>query len=101
MDRLTPEDIVIITAVDDAPMWYYFEKYGFGRDYFLKEQPFKYAYVAVTWSDNQTLEQVILERGPDLGFFDMETKEKITTINSIDIYKIKANDAVINSVFGD
>ncbi|MDO9084984.1 MAG: glycosyltransferase family 39 protein [Anaerolineaceae bacterium] len=101
MDQFTPEDIVIITATDDAPMWYYFEKYGFGQDYFSKEKPFKNAFIAVSRSDNQTVEQVILERGPKLEFFDMTTKEKITTINTIDIYKIKANDAVINNVYGD
>lgn len=101
MDLLTPEDIVIITATDDAPMWYYFEKHGFGQDYFSKFKPFKYAYIAVTRSDNQTVEQVILERGPDLEFFDMKSMEKITTINRLEIYKIKANDAVIESVFGN
>jgi 4-amino-4-deoxy-L-arabinose transferase-like glycosyltransferase len=101
MDLLTPEDIVIITAVDDAPMWYYFEKYGFERDFFSRVRPFKHAYIVVTWSDNQTVEQVIRERGPDPGFFDMDTKEKITTINSLDIYRIKANDAVIESVYGN
>lgn len=101
MNEVTPDDIVIITAPDDAPMWYYFEKYGFGGEYFKKDRPFKLAYIAVTKTDDQTVEQVILDRGPDIEYFDMSSKEKIATFNTLDIYKIKANDGVVENVIGN
>lgn len=89
--HLTSEDIVIITATDDAAMWFYFEKYALGQDFFLKDRPFESAYVVVTFTKDQTVEQVIQERGPDMQFFNFQTTEKIGTIGQLDIYKIRSN----------
>ena len=85
-EHLGENDIVVITANDDARMWFYFEKYGLGRDYFSRVKPFENAFVVVSNSADQTIPFVISERGPDKGFFAMETIIKIKTINSLDIY---------------
>ena len=97
---LHKDDIVVITAIDDAKMWFYFEKYGLGRDYFSRSRPFDKAYVIVTSSDNQTVDSVIAERGPDPVFFDMKTMKKIKTINSLDIYLIQANQEALDKAYG-
>ena len=98
---LHKEDIVVITAIDDAKMWFYFEKYGLGRDYFSRSRPFDKAYVMVTSTDNQTVDSVIADRGPDQVFFDMKTMKKIKTINSLDIYLIQANQEALNKAYDE
>ena len=97
---LNKDDIVVITATDDANMWFYFEKYGLGRDYFSRSRPFENAYMVVTRTRNQTVDSVISERGPDLVFFDMKSLKKIKSINSIDIYLINSNHDALNKAYG-
>ena len=96
---LDENDIVVITALDDAKMWFYFEKYGLERDYFSRSRPFDKVYVVVTSSDNQTVDSVIADRGPDQVFFDMKTMKKVKTINSLDIYLIQANQEALNKAY--
>lgn len=99
--NLQEDDIVVITAIDDAPMWFYFEKYGLGREYFSRIKPFSRAFVVVTTSDkNQTLDFVIADRGPDPVFFDRQTTQKVETINDLDIYLIEANHDAIQREYG-
>jgi hypothetical protein len=94
---LQEDDIVVITAIDDAPMWFYFDKYGLGREHFSRSRPFSRAFVVVTTSDkNQSLDFVIIDRGPDPVFFDRETTQKVETINDLDIYLIQANHDAIH-----
>jgi len=100
-DHLVEDDIVVITATDDAPMWFYFEKYGLGRGYFSRIKPFTNAYVVVTNNTDQTIQSVIKERGPDLGFFDLESAVIIEKVNTLDIYLIKANAEAIQKAYGD
>ena len=100
-DRLGENDIVVITANDDARMWFYFEKYGLGRSYFSRVKPFDNAFVVVTNNADQTIQSVIKERGPDLVFFDMESVKKIEQIKTLDIYLIKANAEAVQKAYGD
>jgi len=100
-EQLAENDIVVITATNDARMWFYFEKYGLGRDYFSRVKPFENAFVVVSNTFNQTIPLVISERGPDKGFFDMESTKKLKTINSLDIYLIKANAESVSKAYGD
>jgi hypothetical protein len=98
--NLQEDDIVVITAIDDAPMWFYFEKYGLGREYFSRSKPFSRAFVVVTTSDkNQTLDFVIADRGPDPVFFDRQTTQKVEMINDLDIYLIEANHDAIRQEY--
>lgn len=98
---LNSDDIVLITATDDAAMWFYFEKHGFGREFFLRDRPFTRAFVVVTIADGQTVEKVIQERGPSLDFFNMQTVEKIENINGLDIYLIEANRDLVEGYYGE
>ncbi|MAT44351.1 MAG: hypothetical protein CL609_18620 [Anaerolineaceae bacterium] len=99
--NLQEDDIVVITAIDDAPMWFYFEKYGLGKEYFSRNKPFSRAFVVVTTSDkNQTLDFVIADRGPDPVFFDRQTTQKVETINDLDIYLIEANHDAVQREYG-
>ncbi len=98
---LTPDDIVLITATDDAAMWFYFEKHRLGSEFFRRDRPFKRAFVVVSTGDDQTVEQVIKERGPSLDFFNMPTMEKIETINGLEIYLVEANRDLVEAYYGE
>lgn len=99
--QLQPDDIVVITASDDAPLWFYFEKLGLDRDYFSRSRPFHRAFVVVTTSDkNQSLNFVIADRGPDPVFFDWDTTQKIHSIDDLDVYLIEANHTAIQNEYG-
>ncbi len=100
-DHLLPGDIVVITAIDDAPMWFYFEKYGLGQGYFSRSQPFERAFVVVTRTDNQTIDFVIDDRGPDPVFFDFATTEQAAVFGGLDVYLIEANHAAILREYGE
>lgn len=99
--HLQPGDVVVITAVDDAPMWFYFAKYGLSRDIFARNRPFKTAYVVVNASDNQTVLSVIRARGPDRGFFDFSTQQQLTSIGRQQIYIISANQEALQKAYPD
>lgn len=99
--HLQPGDVVVITAVDDAPMWFYFAKYGLSRDIFARNRPFKTAYVVVNASDNQTVLSVIRARGPDRGFFDFSTQQQLTSIVRQQIYIISANQEALQKAYPD
>jgi len=100
-NQLNKNDIVVITATDDARMWFYFEKYGLSRTYFSRTKPFDQAFIIINNKENQTIPFVISDRGPDKGFFDMESIKKLKTINSLDIYVIKANAEAVSKAYGD
>ncbi len=100
-EQLGRDDIVVITAMDDMPLIFYFEKYGLGRAYFSRIRPFQRAFVVVTTSDkNQSLEFVVADRGPDPIFFDWKTTQKVRTIADLDIYQIEANHTAIQMEYG-
>ena len=99
--QLNPDDIVVITATDDAAMWFYFEKYALGREYFYRDRPFKRAFIVTTRSKDQTVEQVIRERGPDFVLFNLQTQEKIESINNLDLYLLEANHALMDNFYGN
>ncbi len=99
--KLKQDDIVVITAIDDAPMWFYFVKYGLPKSYFERNRPFETAYVIVNPSDNQTVHAVIADRGPDTGFFDFSTLLHVNTIGKQEIYGITANKNALRNAYGN
>jgi 4-amino-4-deoxy-L-arabinose transferase-like glycosyltransferase len=99
--QLQPDDIVVITASNDAPLWFYFEKLGLERDYFSRNRPFQRAFVVVTTSEvDRPLDYVIADRGPDPVFFDRGTTQKIHSIDDLDVYLIEANHTAIQNEYG-
>ncbi len=97
--HIQPADIVVITAIDDTPMWFYFAKYDLARTYFDRARPFENAYVIVNPSQQQTVESVISERGPDRGFFDYSSQQLIIAFGHQQIYMVAADKDALNRAY--
>lgn len=93
-------DIVIITAPEDAPLWYYFYQYELPQELIRRDVPFRRAFVLVSTAHQQTLEQVIRERGPDYGFFDFTTVQRLAGFGHMDVYLVEADHQAIERYYG-
>lgn len=98
--QLQSGDLVIITAPADAPLWYYFYQYNLPREILRRDVPFRRAFVLVSTAHQQTIEQVIRERGPDYGFFDFSTAQWLASFGHMDIYLIQADHPAIERYYG-
>jgi 4-amino-4-deoxy-L-arabinose transferase-like glycosyltransferase len=98
--HLQSGDLVIITAPEDAPLWYYFYQYNLPRQMLRRDIPFRRAFVLVSTAHQQTLEQVIRERGPDYGFFDFSTARRLAGFGHMDVYLIEADHQAIERYYG-
>lgn len=98
--QLQSGDLVIITAPEDAPLWYYFYQYNLPREILRRDVPFQRAFVLVSTDQDQTLDQVIRERGPDYGFFDFSTVRRLASFGHMDVYLIEANHQAIERYYG-
>ncbi|MFN7036959.1 MAG: glycosyltransferase family 39 protein [Bellilinea sp.] len=98
--QLQPGDLVIITAPEDAPLWYYFYQYNLPREILRRDVPFRRAFVLVSAAHQQTLEQVIRERGPDYGFFNFSTAQRLAGFGHIEVFLIEADHPAIERYYG-
>ena len=64
--RLKPDDLIVVSSPDDAPVWYYSDLHGIPEAFFdINKSDFKRTLVLVDKQWNQTLEWVLADRGPD------------------------------------
>lgn len=98
--NLRQGEIVIITAPEDAPLWFYLQHYGMSSEILRRDAPFTGAYVLVSRAHDQTYPQVIRERGPDAGFFDYATVRLADRNGSMDVYWIESNHDAIRRYYG-
>ncbi|GIV63503.1 MAG: hypothetical protein KatS3mg045_0842 [Bellilinea sp.] len=98
--QLQSGDLVIITAPEDAPLWYYFYQYNLPREMLRRDVPFRRAFILVSTAHSQTLEQVIRERGPDLGFFDFSTARQLAGFGHMEVYLVEADHQAIERNYG-
>jgi hypothetical protein len=87
-DHLADQQIVIVTSIDDAPLWYYFYKYHLSQELFRRNIPFRSAYVVVSTDRKQTLASVLKARGPDPVFMDMPAAHLVAQFGPIDLYQV-------------
>ncbi len=97
--HLQEKDIVVIAPIDDAPLWYYFNKYGLSEEYFRRDVPFKQAYVLVSRDQDQTIDTVLKVRGPDAGFLDRSTTRLIESWGNLDLYSIEADWQAVSKAY--
>lgn len=93
--RLKADQIIVITAPDEAPLWYYLYKYHLPQDTLRRNIPFKQAYVVVNTQQGQSIESVITERGPDLVFFNRDSAQKIFSAEDIIVYQVDSNLSIL------
>jgi hypothetical protein len=99
-ENLKVDDIVIITYPDDAALTYYFNVHGLSTNYLRRDIPFKQAYVMVNRTQNQSPEQVVLERGPDYPFLNMRSAAIVMTFKDHDLLLIEANRDLVEEAYG-
>lgn len=100
-EHLRAGELVIITAPEDAPLWFYLQQYNLPADILRRDAPFTGAYVLVSRAHDQTLQQVIRERGPDAGFFDFDSARLADRNGSMDVYWIEANHDAVRRYYSD
>jgi 4-amino-4-deoxy-L-arabinose transferase-like glycosyltransferase len=99
--HLTPGDVVVVSPPDDAPTWYYWRYYRLPEIYLQpKNQRFQRAYVLVNHLFDQTVERVIRERGPDIGFVRLETSRLVQSFGEDDLYEVAPNNEALDKTFG-
>jgi 4-amino-4-deoxy-L-arabinose transferase-like glycosyltransferase len=99
--HLVTGDVVVVSPPDDAVTWYYWRYYKLPEIYLQpKNQRFQRAYVLINLPFEQTVEQVIRERGPDIGFVRLETARLVQSFGADDLYEVAPDNAALDKVFG-
>jgi hypothetical protein len=87
--QLRNNDLILVAPTDDAPVWYYSDLHAIPNSYFDFHRPnFNRALVLVNLSENQTLDSVIAERGPDPGLLNVGSARLINTIGKMQIFEV-------------
>jgi hypothetical protein len=101
-NRVTTDDVVLVTNCTDAQYWYYFDFYQIPAVIIRqpKNRPFNHAY-AIVYPEacRQTLDDVIGAVGPDRVFLKMDQAQLIAMIGNAMIYEIDPNPAAINRTY--
>jgi len=92
--------LIVVSAIDDAPFWYYAYQYHIPSASLRRDRPFRSAYVLVNRGLGQSLNTVLYERGPDAGFLDWESSKVVARFDLIDVYLIQADHEVIQLEYG-
>jgi 4-amino-4-deoxy-L-arabinose transferase-like glycosyltransferase len=99
--HLVAGDVVVVSPPDDAVTWYYWRYYKLPEIYIQpKNQRFQRAYVLINHPFDQTVEQVIRERGPDIGFVRLDTARLVQSFGADDLYEVAPNNAALDKAFG-
>jgi 4-amino-4-deoxy-L-arabinose transferase-like glycosyltransferase len=99
--HLVAGDVVVVSPPDDAPIWYYWRYYKLPATYIQpKNQRFQRAYVLINHPFDQTVEQVIRERGPDIGFVRLDTARLVQSFGGDDLYEVAPNNEALDKAFG-
>ena len=101
-NRLSTNDVVVVTNCTDAQYWYDFMFYQIPEVIIRrpKNRPFVHAYVIVNPNcHNQTLDSVVGEVGPDRYFLKLDQPRLIAQIGTAWIYDVDANPEAIQKVY--
>jgi hypothetical protein len=85
-DKIEPQDLIIVDAPYDAPIWYYSRLYGLADSRFDKRLPFDRLFVIVSQADNQTVSSVLQDRGPQAASVDPGAARLIINFQKLDTY---------------
>lgn len=70
-ENLREDDLVVVSPPHDAKLWYYSRLINLNMDHYKRELPFFRAFIVVDPTYGETVESVLIERGPELFFFDL------------------------------
>lgn len=87
-DIMGSNDRIIIDAPYDAASWYYSRLHGITENHFDKRLTFDRLFVIVSRSDDQTVDSVLHNRGPDFDLVNLEMGRLIANFQNLDIYEV-------------
>jgi len=85
--NLRESDLVVVSPPHDAVIWYYSRLHGIDMDHYKRELPFFRAFVLVDPGVQETLESVLVDRGPELFFFDLSQAKVVFQSGSSILYE--------------
>jgi hypothetical protein len=85
-DQLEPRDLIIVDAPYDASIWYYSRLYGLADNRFDQRLTFEHLFVIVSKNDNQTVQSVLHNRGPEVQPVDPSEARLIINFQNLDTY---------------
>lgn len=86
--HLQPDDMIVVSSPDDAPIWYYSDYHGIPETHFNRNMNFNRAVVLVDTQWDQTLQGVINDRGPDPGQLDLPSAQLLVNIGTIQVFEV-------------
>ena len=105
--QLTGSDIVVVAPPDDAPFWYYFRLHEIPGYYIygVKVRSFSRVLVPINHLDDNnhdrmSVEKSIHDRGPDLGFINLDSDQIIQQVDGIDVHQLYPNQSALIKQYG-
>ena len=86
--RLQNGDLIIIDAPYDAQFWYYARLDGVSAKRFDQRLPFQRLFVVVSLSNQQTVDSVLHDRGPDPTQVNEATAKLVLNFGNLDTYEV-------------
>jgi uncharacterized membrane protein len=101
-DHLREGDVVVVSNDEDAQYWYYFDAYQIPEVHIrgIKSRPFTRALIISHTNPHRTVESVILQFGPDPGFFRMDTQKTVAQIRNTVIIEILPYQDIVDRAYG-
>jgi hypothetical protein len=86
--QLQPDDMIVVSSPDDAPIWYYSDLHGIPETHFNKNMNFNRAVVLVDTQWDQTLQGVLGDRGPNPGQLNIASAHLLGNIGTIQVFEV-------------
>ncbi len=98
--ELRETDLVVVSPPYDAILWYYSRLHGIDMRHYKRELPFFRAFVVVDPTYNETIESVLIERGPELFFFDLSQTRLVFQSGTLVLYECTPYEDLIRKEYG-
>jgi hypothetical protein len=87
-EELKEQDYIVVSHPRDAAVWYYARLYQLNPVYFRDDRSIQRAFVLVDAVYEQTLEEVIAERGPSQQALDLSTAQPVFKVGKLEIFEL-------------
>jgi hypothetical protein len=85
-NQISPGDLIIVDSPFDAAIWYYSRINGLPESDFYQSRPFNRLFIIISPGDGQTVQSVLLSRGPEADLADAKSAQKIFSFGFLDTY---------------
>jgi uncharacterized membrane protein len=86
--QLKDHDFIVVSHPRDAAVWYYAHLYRLNPVYFRDDRSIQRAFVLVDTIYEQTLEEVIAERGPRQQALDLSSAQPVFKVGTLEIFEL-------------